>query len=633
MDPKPTNHARWRRLLPVGIAGAVVVVIVGALLVTRAAGLSAGTGTTPIFQVQRGPLTISVVEAGTIKSQDQVVLKNEVEGQTTLIYLIPEGTRVQAGQLLAELDASKLQDDRVEQQIKVDNAEAEYIRARENLAVVENQADSDISKAELTDKFAEEDVTKYLEGEFPQKKLEAESKITIASEETERATEKLQWSERLYNEKYISQTELQADSLAKKKAELDLTVAKAAKDLLIVYTHNRQLEQLKSDVDQAHLALERTKLKANADIVQAKAQLSAKEAERNQQKSKLTKLDEQIRKSKLTAPREGLVVYATSTRTGGRGGMTQPLEEGQTIRERQELIYLPSTQAMMAELMIHESSLEKVQLDQPVYVNVDAMPGRTFTGRVRFIAPLPDAQNMFMNPDRKVYATRVHLDGANPELRTGMSCRAEIMVEKFDEAVYVPVQAVVRVAGQPTVYVRDEDGFEPRTVETGLDNTNMVHVKTGVQPGEVVSLTPPLDTGATRFVAGVAAPPRPPLPAASRPAASAPTTAEDRRPRQPGGPEMSDEDRAARRARFQNMTPEEREAERRKRMESMTPEEREQFQQRMRERQAQRGGESGGPGGEGRRRRGPDEQGGGGNDSGGERPGNSRSGPVEGNRQ
>ena len=588
MAQKTADRFRLRKFWPAAAVTAGIVVVGGTILLTQTPGLAGTSKSVPTFPAQQGPLTISVIESGTIKSQEQIILKSELEGQTTLIYLIPEGTPVEEGQLLAELDSSKLKDDRVEQEIKVDNAEAAFIQARENLAVVKNQADADVSKAQLTYDFAQEDVTKYVEGEYPQKLREAESKITIASEETERASEKLQWSERLFGEKYISQTELEADRLTWKRADLDWQLAVAAKELLETYTHKRELAQLTSDVDQTRMALERAKLKANADTVQAAAELKAKDAEFEQQKNKLTKVDDQIRKTKLVASREGLVVYATSTRTGGgRGGMTQPLEEGQTVRERQELIYLPSTQAMMAELMIHESSLEKVQVGQPVEITVDAMPGKMFTGRVKSIAPLPDAQTMFMNPDRKLYTTRVNLDGGNPELRTGMSCRAEIIIQKLPDAIYVPVQAVVRVAGQPTVFVRDGGTFQPRVVQTGWDNSSMIHIASGLAAGEVVTLTPPLDAGTARFAAAAPTP----VPAASQDTTSAPAATT----RPASGP--SDDERAARRERFQNMTPEERAAERRKHMESMTPEQREETMRRMRDRQSGGGneGSEGGP--------------------------------------
>ena len=93
----------------------------------------------PVTDVQRGPLTISLVESGSIQNSRNAIVKNEVPGNTTIIFLIPEGTHVKKGDLLVELDSSQLDDNRTKQQIIVMNAEAAYIRARENLEVVRNQ--------------------------------------------------------------------------------------------------------------------------------------------------------------------------------------------------------------------------------------------------------------------------------------------------------------------------------------------------------------------------------------------------------------------------------------------------------------------------------------------------------------
>ena len=98
-----------------------------------------------------------------------------------------------------------------------------------------------------------------------------------------------------------------------------------------------------------------------------------------------------------------------------------------------------------------------------------------------------------MTPDLKVYNSDIYLEGEYPGLRTGMSCKVEIIVAQFEEAVYIPVQAVIRVAGQPTVYVVKEDrSIEERVVEIGLDNNRMVRIISGLSEGEVVWLTPPL---------------------------------------------------------------------------------------------------------------------------------------------
>lgn len=445
----------------------------------------------PAFEVRRGPLTISVTESGTIKAREQVVIKSEVEGRTTILYLIPEGTRVKKGEILVELDSSRLEDQKVDQQIKVQNAEAAFIRARENLEVVKNQAQSDTDKTELALAFAEEDLKNYVEGEFPQEVREAEAKITLAEEELQRTEEKLAWSKVLFTEKYLSQSELQADELAAKKAKLDLELVRADLDLLRNFTYQRKLAQLESDVRQSTMALERTRRRVDADIVQATADLRAKKSEFERQQSKLEKSEEQIAKTRIHAPADGMVVYSTSAKASWRGNV-EPLDEGQEVRELQDLIYLPTASSFMAEVKVHESSLDKISLGLPVRITVDALPGKRFTGRVGKVAPLPDAQSIFLNPDLKVYKTEVYLDGEGQDLRTGMSCRAEIIVTRYEDATFVPVQAVLRVAGETTAYVSEGDDWVPRQVDIGLDNNRMVRVIDGLEPGERVLLTPPL---------------------------------------------------------------------------------------------------------------------------------------------
>ncbi len=258
-----------------------------------------------VYEVKSGPLIIDVVESGTIKAREQLVIKNEVEGKTSILYLIPEGTQVKKGDLLVELDASTLMDAKIDQEIKVQNAEATFVNATETLAVVENQAKSDLDLAKLTLEFARQDLKKYTDGEYPNDLQKARAEITLAQEELARARERLEWSKTLYEEKFISQTELAADELAEKKKALDLVLAKNNLDLLVNYTNQRDLAQRKSDVSQAEMALERTRRKARADVVQAEAELKARKAEFQRQKDKLEKILEQLGKTGIFSPANG----------------------------------------------------------------------------------------------------------------------------------------------------------------------------------------------------------------------------------------------------------------------------------------------------------------------------------------
>ena len=222
--------------------------------------------------------------------------------------------------------------------------------------------------------------------------------------------------------------------------------------------------------------------------------MRARELELNRQKSRLEKMIDQIGKCKIMAPADGQVIYATSSQGPFRRMNAEPLAEGQEVYERQELIYLPVGDVFVAEIKVHETNLKKIYVGLPCRVRIDALPGQVFNGKIIRIAPLPDAQSMFMNPDLKIYATQVELEGGSDVLKSGMNCEAEIIVEQHEKAKYVPVQSVVKISGQPVVYVKTPHGVERRNVKVGLDNNRMIHVLEGLEVGEEVQMTPPLDT-------------------------------------------------------------------------------------------------------------------------------------------
>lgn len=171
----------------------------------------------------------------------------------------------------------------------------------------------------------------------------------------------------------------------------------------------------------------------------------------------------------------------------------EPLEEGQTVYEHQELIHLRTDTSVMAEISVGESDLGKVKAGQRVRITVDALPGKEFTGHITSIAIMPDAQSSWMGSGPNVYATEIFIDGDGSALRPGMSCQAEIVVEHHEMAVSVPVEAVLRVKGTPTVYVAKGRDIEERPVEIGLANETMIRIVSNLAAGERVLLAPPLE--------------------------------------------------------------------------------------------------------------------------------------------
>ncbi len=454
------------------------------------------------YTVKTGPLRISVTESGTVAAAQKTVVKNEVEGNTTIVYIVDEGTKVKKGDLLMELDSSTLTNNQVDQEIQVLNAKASYIDAKENYSVTESQAQSDVDEAELTYEFAQQDLKKYVEGEYPNSLKEDESKITLAEATVAEDQETLDWSKKLYASQFISNSELEKDQLTYKKAKLDLDLANRARDLLANYTHKRELAQLESDVKQAKMALERAQGKAKADVVEAEASFKAQEAQYAQQQSKLKKIESQLEKTKIYAPVSGQVIYATSVSQGG-GPMhfrrQEPLKLGGSVSERQELFYLSSdNEKLIIETSIPEASIDKVKVGDTALITADSVPGTIFSGKISYISQVVDAETYYQNNSVKVYDAKISLDETEKlsALRTDMACNVEMVMAQFEKATYVPIEAVMSVDGKPTVYMVEDDNLVPRTVSTGINNGSVIKIDDGLKAGEVVTLAPPLNAGA-----------------------------------------------------------------------------------------------------------------------------------------
>jgi HlyD family secretion protein len=313
----------------------------------------------------------------------------------------------------------------------------------------------------------------------------------------------------------------------------------------------RDEADLSAKLDEARRELERVKLQAAARIVDFEADMNTNEAKLRLEREKLQKIETQIAKSKLIAPRAGMVVYAVEE--GGRYGSSQPIKEGTQVRERQEIITIPSAAGMIAQVSLHESVLKQVEPGQAAIVRVDAIPGREFHGRVRFVAVMADQNSFWANPNLRLYRTEVAIDDAVPEMRPGMSCAIEILVEEIPDTLFVPVQSIFRRGQETLAFVEGGGTSEQRSVAVGRYNDRWVQVLDGLAEGEVVLLAPPV--GFSREVEAAA---EPEPGAAPRPAAAPTAVAREGGPDgTPGGgldPARAEEMRK----RFEGMSAEER---------------------------------------------------------------------------
>ncbi|MBI1849105.1 MAG: HlyD family efflux transporter periplasmic adaptor subunit [Planctomycetes bacterium] len=543
------------------------------------------------FLVTKGDLRVSVVETGSIRSEKPVKIQSQLEGQNTILKLIPEGTMVREGDIIAELDVSKLLESKAQQEITSERANAAWVQAQKTFDIQKSQNESAITTATLDAEFAEKDLEKYAKGDAPQAIEQTQAEIQLADQELKRAKDRWEWSQKLQAKGFISKSELDADKLAVTKCELDLSIANRKMDVLKTYTQPKDIRKLEAQAQEKNAELERVKQRGDAALVNLDADLKAKKATAELEKARLDKWIDQINKATIKAPQAGMVVYASNdSRGGGMGRNDQPLQEGASVRERETIVTLPDIGHMIADTKIHESALDRVKEGLDAIVSIDALPKTPFRGRVTKVALLPDTQQSWLNPDLKVYTTEVSLVGDTTMLRPGMSCSVEIIVEELHDVLHVPIQAIVTKGKEHFGSVFHDDGtVEDRNVDIGTHNDKFVQVVAGLSEGERVILSGVQSRGESKVS------PRNGEPTSNKPDDLPPVPPGARLPevKAKSEPDGGDESGGKRKGQRPAMTDE-----MRKRFESMTPEERE----KMRNRRPQGQGGDGVPGGPGAHR-------------------------------
>jgi len=411
------------------------------------------TGDTPPVTASAtlGPFLQEVVERGEVESSSNVEIRCKVQSRasagTPIIQIVPEGTYVKEGDFLVKLDDSSLQSDVVMQQIGCNTSRA---------LAVEAQADFDATKLALQE---------YESGTFRQEEGNLESDVFVAKENLRRAEEYLRYSEKLAARGYVTEVQLEADRFALEKARKELDAAGTKLEVLHRYTKVKTLNKLKADVETAE------------------ARLGARQNSHKLDVDRQKMLEEQLAGCVITAPTSGQVVYANLS-------AGEPLiGEGKLVRERQIIIRLPDPKRMQVTARVNESRIDRVKKGMVCRIRLDAFPDLQLNGTVREISeyPLPAAT---VYSTMKEYAAEIDIENPPPGVRSGMTAQTAIEVEKLEQAVQVPLPAVIERNKRYFCLVTQNGELAAQEVSVGPSNEQAVVINDGLNEGDQVLLAP-----------------------------------------------------------------------------------------------------------------------------------------------
>lgn len=256
-----------------------------------------------------------------------------------------------------------------------------------------------------------------------------------------------------------------------------------------------------------------------ARVAQSRAQVDSARGRVNTAAAQLTGASDVLSKTNYPAPFDGVVTNL-------------PVHEGETVvmgiqnAPGSILMTVADMSVITAEVRVDETDIVNVRIDQAAEVTIDAIPGKTFKGKVTQIGDnaiirstgLSTSQSTASSQEAKDFKVVITLENPPDKLRPGLSATAKITTGAEHSVLAIPIQALtVRKKSEleaqndkakgakpapspaPGPQVKKEEQeiqgvfvvnknkkAEFRTVETGLTGTTEIQIKTGLQEGDEI---------------------------------------------------------------------------------------------------------------------------------------------------
>ncbi|MBA3894378.1 MAG: efflux RND transporter periplasmic adaptor subunit [Gemmatimonadales bacterium] len=153
--------------------------------------------------------------------------------------------------------------------------------------------------------------------------------------------------------------------------------------------------------------------------------------------------------------------------------------QGQAVQAGDNLFLIADPSTLWVDLAVFEADARMLKVGMPVTVRVDALPGRTYQGRVTFIHPTVDEKT-------RTLTARVEIANRDGRLRPGMFATAELQ-PAATKRLSIPLTSVLPTGTENLVFVNRGDGqFVPREVQVGARGDSLVEIVDGLKPGDEV---------------------------------------------------------------------------------------------------------------------------------------------------
>jgi HlyD family secretion protein len=183
----------------------------------------------------------------------------------------------------------------------------------------------------------------------------------------------------------------------------------------------------------------------------------------------------------VRAPFEGLAVAQPVF----KGSAMTEVQQGDEVRAGMPIVNVVDPSSMQVRARVSQVDGGLVAVGQPARVSLDGYPGLSFEGRVKQVAPL--AITSSVTPIVRSFVALISIVGADPNLMPDLSAAADVVVQRRENVLVLPRDAVVIDAGGAWVRLRRGASFVRQPIGVGEVSAEQAVVASGVPEGAVVA--------------------------------------------------------------------------------------------------------------------------------------------------
>jgi HlyD family secretion protein len=438
------------------------------------------------FEVEKREFTVKHTVVGQLRALDSVTISAQKD--LPIIYLIPEGTQVQKGDLLVRFDPDKYQAAYDQSLAAFQVAQADQQKAAKDLEAQRQKLLAELARFEAEVRLAQLDLEALKRKPLPDELERARLELMKAETIFNYAEKKRSVLPGLVAKGYINQSALEEAQLNFLQARTILQSARFNFDKVAAGATADELERAQIRLEQAHIALDRAQRGMQAQLQSFEATIEREKANVESAKRMIDTAQVKLNRTDLHAPKEGLAVYAT---VGGERS-AEKVQLGMIPFEGQPILYLPDLSTMVVDIEVNEIDIGKIRIGGPVEVKLETYSDVTFRGQILQIGSLARLKQMQNGTASsiKVFDVTVKIEDTDPRLKPGLTATLDIIIDRQKDALPVPLSAVMSRGGEDIVFVINAGKVEPRKIISGLSNEHRVMVREGLRPGERVILAP-----------------------------------------------------------------------------------------------------------------------------------------------